>query len=1266
MPDNNSADAVFNQLNKLGHGKLPLATLHQDFNAMAADKSVPSIDIKVCHIRSLSWRDGLVILDRFLASLRDCSERRSMRHGFVTPFDSPPFAKGVGLLVAELKRQARTLDGKYDYTVPFNVLDKERAQSIRLADFETGMREMGIGKYLNEQEMKSIVRRFDVDGTGGIDFNEFCRFVTTDHGDSAAGDHPHVISAIKDAFVQLPPYGVVSFANMIKRMCSMADKEGTGTVSATKFEQIFNTLDIALPRASKTDRPYLVELLCDNSDDVPYGSFCDLYVSAMTTEPAKRTDLDKETQTMLADAFNEMTRAADDVAKSGGAAFDYERALAAFEKGVTPADLKQVLWAAGVRYPFSPEELVVLHRAFQTDMGKFDVVKFGEYSARGPTALASPDPAGKLDAVVAHLQDRIQQLVSNDKDASRFHKLFLDFDANHDGSISTDEFLVVLDQMGLSKGLTAAEKASIVHFFDVNGDRAIDYTEFFHFANHADSMLQSKVDTSKAAIPVDASPPTAPGTGLPSAPSSPIKSTGGSAPASPAKPTTKSPSKDNILALQHPNGNVTLLGKQLFRVADLNRKLPRHGGFAFAKYFEKHKARHDASVLPWKKFRRILDKFLDTVLDAEKPTKAAARDVARVDVSFLEMQYIVRETGMVKYPLFLRDLETAHAMDVRRPDWDDDDHDNDPDLDDLSDANVSNDGNSSSSSSDDDKSRRDSMANSTNLPALLERLLQKANWSASKCAKVSRHLDEWLPPRACSRPKQFMVVLRDKVLLPWKKSELEAVATACRRVNQRHRVDPSTFVTAMRDALERYSGVAATRESPPGASHQSSGSSHSTALKPVVAKIYDAFLQAAQRNINGRELLERCDVGGSGTISWPEFSTVLRLIDCCLAPSDMATIQQALQSPSSCPYKSFFALLETYGAVSASSIVATSPRHHRSSPSMRHPSSHPHIPLTSSPLPHAAVHALPVAYTAPSPPAYNAVYPSHVVESELRAIFADALRSIDVAPIVTAFRQYDVKGCGFISLDGFHAAMRHGGIFLSPDVYTKLASQFAARFSDGIDYVQFCHVMGLQLPHVDGGGPPSSSSYGHRKVAPLQLPFPSEPSPRAGAITPTAVESWLQHGASEEDKRRFNDMYNAICQFKTKDLSPAQVPVLDSSDRPHDASCGTQGSARPPLQTPSAALSSRDTWTCPVCFRTQSLSNTACEICAAKHPTTRSTSHPDEFEVALQCSVCAFRNKRTASACRLCQTPLHPQHHASSKARSSAAPASPGGDGWLT
>ena len=48
-----------------------------------------------------------------------------MKHGFITPYDSPNFAKGCYMLLGELKRCAKTLDGKFDFSVPFQLFDTD-------------------------------------------------------------------------------------------------------------------------------------------------------------------------------------------------------------------------------------------------------------------------------------------------------------------------------------------------------------------------------------------------------------------------------------------------------------------------------------------------------------------------------------------------------------------------------------------------------------------------------------------------------------------------------------------------------------------------------------------------------------------------------------------------------------------------------------------------------------------------------------------------------------------------------------------------------------------------------------------------------------------------------------------------------------------------------------------------------------------------------------------------------------------------------------
>ncbi|KAF0693376.1 Aste57867_15654 [Aphanomyces stellatus] len=1223
-------DAIFNKWNSLGNGKISLTKLHDEFNELGLEKNIPSIDIKdfvylVQHTGADCGGDAWIIIDRFLACLRDAGERRNMKHGFLTQHDSPQFSKGLQVLIGELKRCAKTRDGKFDYSIPFKLFDKEQTQSIRLSDFETSIKELGIGKYLNEQELKSLVRRFDVDDVGGISFDEFCRFITADHGGNvvvSTVNHPKLVQAIQDAFVQLPEYGVHSFANMIKRMCSMADKDGTGCVTAKKFEQVFETLDIALPRPTKKDRPTLIQLLCEHSksEDVQYSVFCELYISCMTAAPAKNNEAaDAETHKLLHDAFVEIQKG------DKGHPFDYKSALQMFDKGVKPSDLKEVLWLAGVRYPFSPDEMSVLHRAFQQGNEKWNIDQFSEFALKGPSAIRK-DSSGKVDAVIAHLQESIKKLVANETDATRFHRLFLEFDSDKDGAISNAEFIFVLDQMGLAKGLTEAEKDSILHFFDANHDGTIDYTEFFHFAHHADAMLLTKVDPTKTVAAVNASPPK-PASGAnevkSASSSSPAKSTGTAA--SPTKSATgkdalpKSPTKDHILALQHGNGKFTRLGKQMLRVAALDLKLPKP--FAFAKYFEKYKAVHEHASLPWKKFHLILEKFLDTVV-AHKKHNA---DVAKVDVGVIEHQYVVKETGLVKYPLFLRDLNTAHvlARDIGQ-NLSDDDDDDELTLSDHSNSNDSDD-----DSDDDSRSIRSSQSiqsHHASLDALLDRLLFKAMWSHSRCTKCLGHLDQ-MPPY--SKAKPFLHALQ-QLKLPWKKSELDTVVQMCKV--QRHRIDSNVFVDAMRDALERHGGQRRI-------GHHGTG----LGLEPLVTKVYQAFLHAAQRNINGRHLLERADARGTGSISWSDFSTVLRLMDCILTSSELSLIQKALQSTSTCPYRAFFTLLETYGATppaaeSAVALVASPRSRHAVHPPPQYP---PPSSSTYHPLPqhqHVVVHPPPLSYHPMSPPPTMTQAPMNprLVEQELQLVFSDALHALDPTVVLAAFQKYDVRGTGFISLDGFHGAMRSLGIYLSGDVYTKIATRFAARFTDGVDYVDFCHVMGLPpvVQPVVGVGP--------RRASQPRMPPRDNNETLDGFLTPRTVESWLRGGATDAEKQNFTEMYNSIFEYKAR----GGINLHSS----------TGSTTRLPEHTTDSTTM---TWSCPVCFRTQSRANAACEICAAKN-----TNHSrSEFDVVLQCPVCAFRNKKTASNCSLCQTPLGGQSP-NKKRSTTTTPVQ--GDGWLT
>ncbi|OQS05152.1 hypothetical protein THRCLA_20705, partial [Thraustotheca clavata] len=1154
-------DPVFNRFNSLGTGNATLTQLLKHLTDLAFEQNIPSIDIKdfvylVQHTGADCGGDGSIVIDRFLASVREAAERRNMKHGFITPYDSPNFAKGCYMLIGELKRCAKTLDGKFDFSIPFHLFDTEYIGYITPSQFEATIREMNIGQYLNENEIKSFLRRFELNAHGGISYEEFCRFATTNdqsHHLLSSWNDPKLVSAMKEAFAsQLPPHGTETFANVFKRMCLIADKDNTGMLSTAKLEKLFEALDISLPRKSKKDKPYLIEALAhhaNSADAIPYDTFCEVYLACMQSPSEEKREINA---VLALELHTELQKAQ----TKSNHRFDFKEACELYQNKLSGSDFKELLWMTGLRYPFAQEELSALHSYFLSpSTQQWDTNLFCDFAVRGPKVFESGESRGKVDAVIAQIQQNILDIVKNEKDANKFHKLFLEYDTNQDGSISTDEFLLVLDAMGLSKGLTGAEKTSILYFFDSNQDNAIDYQEFFHFAENADKILQSKVDPTKE-------------------PPKPAPSPEKEKPKSPSKQAAPSPTKDQMQALQH-QGQFTRLGRQLVLLALLDQQLPRP--FVFGKYFVKYKSNGDGVVAS--KFGQILEKFLDTVLHANKHAK-----VANIDVNLIRDHYLVHETGLVKTSIFLKEFTTAQmlALDskvVAQLRQDGSDQEEDISL--------------SGSSSDSDNSSI-CQKKQISIGVVLDRVLLNANWSSDKYGKCEKKLLEY-EATSRLRLKTFTQWL-GSLKLPWKKSDLDAIAMSCKI--HRNYVDPSRFVNEMNAAITRASGMSTSRSLSPV--------KETTTIRTLMTKLYQSFLAAAQRNINGLHLLEKCDVHCRGTIEWREFSTVLMLLECPISSSELSVLQNALQSKNHCPYRAFGTLLETY---------ATSPETQRNTYQP-----HPPVSFASTPTPTFGGRTIMNPTSNLNPQA---------LEDELQTYFHS--NQVDSQRFLALCQKYDGQRTGFVTLDGFYAVLRQLGIYVPPNVCSQVSARFSATFSDTIDYIEFGQVV-----LVD----PTPRS---RNIPLLTQNSTSLRREDAPVLTARTVETWLKEAATEEEKSHFNQMYNSIFEYKKHTKAPDARLTPRTQQRKEPATA---------------------TWNCPVCFHSQSMALNACEICGSKNIHRESTKN-NEFEVIVQCPICAFRNKPSAPACSLCQTPLSNTKTEVTRP-TQALHISHSNDGWLT
>lgn len=1108
VPSDGAPDAVFDRLNVEGNGKLSLVHLARETNALALEKSVNALELKdfayvVAWTGASCGGAGAVLIDRFVATIRETHERRNMKHEFVTHYDSPQFVEGVQLLRDEIKKCAKTLDGKLNYRVPFRVFDKDNSGEIVLSEFERTVRELGVDKYLSDQEIKSLMRRFDPNASGAIDYDEFLRFnlaESTSHAPSALtassrklGASPALTTDVRHILddiamhERLSPTTVVAFCSSLKRMFAILDKESTGCVSADRFVQTLQDMGIAV---SPNEMRVLVtaftrEGSCDDDEDgggVHYQHFCEMLqdvccahesesANATTPPPSELLEL----LMSLHGAYNAaQTRAA----SAGYAPFDVYRAFGVSKDDAAKTslflsveELKEVLWAAGVRHPYLREELEAMLACFQMHAGAgFSVAMFGAFLECGPSALfhGSSSRSGALDVYITRLQDQLQTYLATGKDThARLRQLFADVDTDGSGAISHSEFVKLLQIAGLRHYLSPDDEALLLKFLDANGDGSIAYAEFLDFATHGDAKLNDAAASSSGPAPSPGKPSASPAKPA----SSPIGKESSS-----RKPTATGSSPSS----KQQSGPLTPLDVLVYRIWKLNEKL--RPAFPFAKYFRKY-ASAEREVKP-RVFDKVVDKFLATLTQ-----RCVAFNMHEMDVALLTARYGVRDGAAINFDAFLQDFAGARAKV-------------------LAAGHVGVDGASSSSDSDSDSelscssdegdasSRRKQLA----LSAVLGAAVKRARTSPSDLEQLRAQLktiaSDWTKTHAreyVSERKLYKLLTKLAVRL--RKSEVDVLLPALARdVHGRQMYDAARFFQLLEDVVTSALGSAKPTEKTaapvqaPSPSPSKASTAPAVALSPALAeKIYRCFLAAAQQNISGRKLLEKCDLRRTGAVSVLEFQTVLRLMGCALSESELAQVKQALGNDQNAQL-SYLALVEQIAqhqkrdaavaalkrtpsariaraaAPTSAQVKTKAPLQERRPPSIQIPrSGTPVLSTNSSSRSLQSSHA-------PSPPTAAAALATPTVLSRdetlridalLAPLFADLLQTRQLSRDIVSqsFAAYDSKGTGFVSADAFRSVMRKLDIWLAPDVAPTVFARFASASGDKFDYVDFCHVV---------------------------------------------------------------------------------------------------------------------------------------------------------------------------------------------------------------
>ncbi|KAG1689622.1 hypothetical protein DVH05_002129 [Phytophthora capsici] len=1076
-PVKSGVDDIYNRLNIEANGKLSLVNFSQQLNALAVEKSTRQVDLKdlayvVQYTGANCGGDGAVLIDRFLAVIRDNNDRRNMKSEFVTHYDSPQFLEGVNLLRDELKRCSKTPDGKFDYMIPFRLFDKDNTGEIVLSEFEVAIRELGVDKYLTDQEIKGLMRRFDPNSSGAIDYAEFLRFNLAESSSSSSRrlniailPDPILQRILEDIIIneQLTSENVGAYCGSIKRMFGIIDRDTTGHVPANSFVETLVEMSVNIPKA---DMEFLVKEFGTDNDaggDVQYLLFCEAIVQKCQQNQEAPPLLESPPSEILSllKTLHQEYHAAKQKLEASGHDFDIDRAFGV-EKDSSKCvflsidDFKDVLWAAGVHHPYLREELETMMACFQLHQNSgFNVALFRSFLSKGPSAFFVGN-SGVLDNHIDRLLGELQSFLSTGKDAGeRLFGLFSEIDADSSGFISHNEFLQLLQKAGLRHFLSSEDEKLLLQFLDTNGDGGISYTEFVAFAKLADEKPKPLADKESSTpslmspVIVDGAP--APPPLEPSHPSSPTP--GSTVKDSSVNASVSSPAKPD----ERPHAPV------LNQIGKLNRLL--RPPFPFAKYFSKYRVKQNEARVKVRVFEKVIDKFLDRLV-----MQRIVYNMKNMDIELLVQAYAVAsdEGAVVNYEDFLGDVAKAQE--------------NASGADSDSDSSSSESDDELSCSSDEDV--RSSMKIPKAIGAELLQAMKHAHKSPTKLealkALIGTLRKDFSAKRqdAISEKKVYKLLMTLSLRLRNKDASKLLTCFKTEHYGRTlYEVEP--FLTAIEEQVNIAIGSPTEKPEPPAPAPPSpvevkpiapATTATPPTLDPALAKkIYRCFLAAAQHNISGRRLFEKCDVAKTGKLTLLEFQTVLRLMGCKLTDPELGAVKAALGDPTSAQIN-YSLLVQQMGPDRQHRPRKARARSTEILQLDRVPECPDSLQTNQIPSPIPAGHAYrpesgyPALQTEPFPIPLS-FEEAKRIDNFVAQFFGELLhmRQIDSVRLHQRFEPYDIKCTGFVSIDAFNAVMRKLDIALPLDVASTVISRFTAVSGEKFDYVDFCQIVGISL-----------------------------------------------------------------------------------------------------------------------------------------------------------------------------------------------------------